>query len=71
MAQSVPSGNLTLDEIAIQLNGLNVNGLLREDQEGNASLSIGLFKFGFNNIRASTSKTTDKQNISFKRKPKY
>ena len=65
VAQSVPSGNLTLDEIAIQLNGLNVNGLLREDQEGNASLSIGLFKFGFNNIRASTSKTTDKQNISF------
>ena len=65
MAQSVPSGNLTLDEIAIQLNGLNVNGLLREGQEGNASLSIGLFQFGFNNIRASTSKTTDKQNISF------
>ena len=65
VAQSVPSGNLTLDEIAIQLNGLNVNGLLREDQEGNASLSIGLLKFGFNNIRASTSKDTNKQYISF------
>ena len=61
----MPSGSITLDEIAVQLSGLNVNGLLRENQSGNASLSLGLFKFGFNNIRANTTKSPDIQDISF------
>lgn len=64
-AQSIPSGSITLDEIAVQLSGLNVNGLLHENQSGNASLSLGLFKFGFNNIRAKTTKTPNTQDISF------
>ena len=60
-AQSTPSGNITLDEIAVQLSGLNINGLLQKNERVDAAFSLGFFKFGFNNIRAETKNSPNKQ----------
>ena len=60
-AQSAPSGNITLDEIAVQLSGLKVNGLLQKNESGDAAFSLGFFKFGFNNIQAKTKNSPNKQ----------